>query len=315
MILYLSILYGWRSDTAYRIKLSGDEELYLVKIGNKMRMIKSVDFESQDNIINISNLLRNDDNSYYIEFCGGLLSAKSEDPGVIPKQDKSDLNRWFIDPYRNGYQFVNGKKCLTKMDAYDEELKGYYLNTQPCDKYDTNVFSMLDSGHILNFCKKNVQDICERYAEDMCLKPTMEDTPYKRKNRRSSRPKFSDTEARRDRPNGDRRDDPYNYYDAPEYRRNDQRYDPRNPKDDMYNDDYNRPPSRYDSNNDYPNNQDPRNNRRNRYDDRPQDRSEPRSPRNRRNYDDFDSESRYIDTHPNKTHHGRVTEDYYHHHE
>ncbi|KAM0684911.1 hypothetical protein COBT_003880, partial [Conglomerata obtusa] len=156
IIVHLCQFLGFNKKIAYRIKLAGDEELYLVKINSVIRMIKSTDLDYTNNIINVVSIKQNIDN-YFIEFCGFFLSAKEADPGIVPRKLQGKFESWFIKEVGNGYQIINGNNCLTKMEAYDTQTRGYYLNSQPCNKYATNVFSVLDAGFISNFCSSRAE--------------------------------------------------------------------------------------------------------------------------------------------------------------
>ncbi|KAM0675041.1 hypothetical protein GVAV_001380 [Gurleya vavrai] len=182
-------------------------------------MMKSKFINAQSQTNDVARLFEETDD-ILIDFCDDLVSSKDTDPGVITSKEENSYTKWKFKAEKNGYQIMNGNKCLTKMEAYDNVLRGYYLNMQPCDSYETNVFSLLNAGHIKNFCGRDLEENCCGMLENI-LGPGC-DLPYDQERDPRDRREYDD--RREDdyrRPNDDER--PYdrrkkNDYDRPNNR-------------------------------------------------------------------------------------------------
>lgn len=168
-MIFFQFLYCYnhfKSDHGYRIKLAGDEELYLAKVNHKMRLVDSKKLNQMDDLISVARLEKTYDDLYYINFCGENLSSKSTDPGIIPRREREYRAKWEIRESTRGYRIAHGNKCLVKIPGIDEPGIGYYLNEQFCNDQYPDEFSILDMGYIVHYCSKFTDEICERRKDN-----------------------------------------------------------------------------------------------------------------------------------------------------
>lgn len=211
-----------REDHAYRIKLAGDEELYLVQISNRIRLIGNAELNKSDNFIDVVQLRQSSGGTYTIDFCGSYLATKRSDPGIVSIREKDDkYTDWEIKEDGNTYELINREWCLAKVDEMDDKSGGFYLNEQKCSKSNAQKFSILDMGHIVNYCTKDAEDICQDLLRNTDNRPQgrfsgEEDSDHRDDHRSNNRRHYDRNDY-----NGPRNRRPDDRGDDPQYRRSD----------------------------------------------------------------------------------------------
>lgn len=149
---------------AYRLKVYGEGEQYVVQVGDKVRSVKAIEINNMSNVKEILKIKEVGYDKYQFKFCKNYLSAKTSDPGIIQTKYVEDNNvTWEMRPTKNGFKLYNEARnqCLTVTESFDEITKGLYLNRRVCDENLPNEFNLLDSGPLRNFCEQDAQQFCD----------------------------------------------------------------------------------------------------------------------------------------------------------
>lgn len=170
MIVFLALVYGFnfRDKHGYRLKLEGEDERYVAKIGGTIRAILASDIDKIPGVEYVIELVHLGGDEYQLKFCGGFLSAMNKSDGVVARVNaEEDFSQFRLRKKGMALQLFNGRKnqCLGQISTYDTELKGYRINSVDCSGKHPTSMVLLDVGPIYYHCKDQAEAFCKSVNE------------------------------------------------------------------------------------------------------------------------------------------------------
>lgn len=164
MLLFVLSITSFRKNTAYMIKVVGDER-YVVKTNGSMRVVSASNLQDVPEAVYAAEMIETAHNTYAIKFCDEFMSSKSSDPGIIA----AGAEAWEILPSSEGFKLLTLEygQCLTAMGGYHGQTSGNYINRSDCNNSAPQTFQFYEMGDVDFYCKTTKSEICDKLGFDL----------------------------------------------------------------------------------------------------------------------------------------------------